>query len=580
MNTNTLTMLLGLSVSICLVGLIIRLAIWFSQGIRPSLSAPSSPLSAASRIGAATHGILRVIFSSKSLLVLKSFFVDLLFQKRIFDKSYLRWAAHTLIFTGFILLFFMHALGSIVSQAIFSDYYPTLNPFLFLRDFFGVMVLVGLGIAIYRRISLKPQRMRTSAGDWAAIGFIGVIILSGMLLEGAKISSFTIYQNMVDEYASLDEEEGRALEAFWVQENGVVSPNIAGPIDPELVARGREVNSDSCITCHASNRTAYASFAMATITRPFAAVVGDYKATTMLWYLHIIACLSFLAWLPFSKMFHILAAPVSLITKRVTGDAINEPANVLTAQMVGLSACTHCGTCSLECSSNMFYETFQNDFILPSEKVQYLKKFAAGKERDPAIIKRMQQGLYVCTSCDRCTTVCPSGINLKQLFVSARYSLLESGTPETTMLSHFSFPLALAQNFVDDHIKALKKVTDLFKKNFQHLADLSAPLTLGKTTGLENNTYKSCYSCQRCTNVCPVVRSYDNPVEALGMLPHQIMFSLGIGNTDLAMGAQMIWSCSTCYLCQEHCPNQVQLCDIFYNLKNSAINKMEAAASS
>lgn len=580
MNTNILTMLLGLSVSICLVGLLIRLAIWFSQGIRPSPSAPYPALSTGSRIGAATLGILGVIFSSKILFVLKSFFVDLLLQKRIFDKSYLRWTAHTLIFVGFILLFFMHALGSIVSQAIFSDYYPTLNPFLFLRDLFGVMVLVGITIAVYRRISLKPQRMRTSASDWAALVFIGVIIVSGMLLQGAKISSFTVYQNMVDEYAALDEEDGEALEAFWVQDNGVVSPNIAKPIDPELVARGREVNADSCITCHASNRTAFASFAMAGFSRPLAAVVGDFKATTILWYLHIVACLSFLAWLPFSKMFHILAAPVSLITKRVTGDTINAPANVLNAQMVGLSACTHCGTCSIECSSGMFYETFQNDFILPSEKVQYLKKFAAGKEHDPAIIKRMQQGLYVCTSCDRCTTVCPSGINLKQLFVSARYSLLEMGTPETTMLSHFSFPLALAQNFVDDHIKALKKVTDLFKKNFQHLVDLSSPLTLEKTPGVGNNTYKSCYSCQRCTNVCPVVRSYDNPTEALGMLPHQIMFSLGIGKTDLAMGAQMIWSCSTCYLCQEHCPNQVQLCDIFYNLKNRAIIKMEAAASS
>jgi heterodisulfide reductase subunit C len=147
------------------------------------------------------------------------------------------------------------------------------------------------------------------------------------------------------------------------------------------------------------------------------------------------------------------------------------------------------------------------------------------------------------------------------------------------MLSHFSFPLALAQNFVDDHIKALKKVTDLFKKNFQHLSDLASPITLGKTTGVGNNSYKGCYSCQRCTNICPVVRSYDNPVEALGMLPHQIIFSLGIGNVDLAMGSQMIWSCSTCYLCQEHCPNQVELCDIFYNLKNSAINKIEAGAS-
>ena len=52
--------------------------------------------------------------------------------------------------------------------------------------------------------------------------------------------------------------------------------------------------------------------------------------------------------------------------------------------------------------------------------------------------------------------------------------------PETTLLSHFSFPLALAQNFVDDHLTALKKVTDLFKSTFHHLADMTEPLTIGK----------------------------------------------------------------------------------------------------
>ena len=148
------------------------------------------------------------------------------------------------------------------------------------------------------------------------------------------------------------------------------------------------------------------------------------------------------------------------------------------------------------------------------------------------------------------------------------------------MLSHFSFPLALAQNFVDDHLKALKKVTGLFKENFRSLTDFSAPLTLEKVESTDNETFKGCYSCQRCTNICPVVRSYDDPVENLGMLPHQIMYSLGIGNRELAMGAQMIWSCSTCYLCQEHCPNEVELTDIFYSLKNDAINKIDAGANS
>ncbi len=570
--------LFGLSAVVCLVGLIVRLSIWFSQGMHPT-AVPAAP--AARRMAEALKGVLSSLFSAQIFLIIKSIFVDLLFQKRIFDKSSLRWIAHALIFTGFILLLLMHAMDSVVTESLFKGYQSTLNPYLFLRNLFGVMVLAGVAIAAFRRITLKPQRLRTYASDWAALVFLGVIILSGMLLEGANIASPSKYQSMVDEYASFSgEEDGKALEAFWVQENGLISPNVTLPPAPELVAKGREINGDSCIECHVSNRNAFASFTVAKITPVFFAVLGDAATLTLLWYLHIVACLTFLAWLPFSKMFHILAAPVSLIVKSVTSDRLQEPANILTRQMVGLSACTHCGTCSLECSSNMFYESFQNDFILPSEKVQYLKKIASGKETDPAILKRMQQGLYVCTSCDRCTTVCPSGINLKELFVSSRYALLGKGMPETSMLSHFSFPLALAQNFVDDHLQALKKVTDIFKKSFQHLTDMASPITLSKAKDIGNTTFRGCFSCQRCTNICPVVRSYDNPTEALGMLPHQIMFSLGIGNSELAMGAQMIWSCSTCYLCQEHCPNQVELCDIFYTLKNGALNKIEAGANS
>ncbi len=569
--------LLGLSATVCLVGLIIRLSIWFSQGIRPA-AVSDAPTSA--RVTKALAGVFGSLFSTKFFLIIKSIVVDLLFQKRIFDKNALRWIAHTLIFIGFVLLLFMHAMHSVVTEPLFKNYQPTLNPYLFLRNLFGVMVLGGVAIAVFRRISLKPQRLKTYASDWAALIFLIIIILSGMFYEGAKIASQSTFQRMVEDVSLSDEEEIKALEAFWVEENGLISPNGQMPPAPELVAQGRELHGDYCMDCHASNKTAFASFSLAKITPLFFAIFGDSATVTLFKYLHILSCLAFLAWLPFSKMFHIFAAPMSLIIKSVTGDQAQEPANILTRQMIGLSACTHCGTCSLECSSNMFYESFQNDFILPSEKVQYLKKIAAGKETDPAVLKRMQQGLYVCTSCDRCTTVCPSGINLKELFVNARYTLLAQGVPETTMLSHFSFPLALAQNFVDDHMQALKKVTDIFKKSFQHLTDLAVPITLGKLKDMDNTTFRGCFSCQRCTNICPVVRSYDNPTEALGMLPHQIMFSLGIGNTELAMGAQMIWSCSTCYLCQEHCPNKVELCDIFYTLKNGALNKIEAGANS
>jgi heterodisulfide reductase subunit C/nitrate reductase gamma subunit len=572
----TVTTLLVLSAVVCLVGIILKLSTWYSQAIRPG---DDRPIAASARVAASGKAILASLFGPKIVAIAQSLFLDLLLQKRILDKNLLRWIAHTLIFSGFMLLLVMHALHGVFADVLFDNYQSTLNPFLLLRDVFGIMVLVGLAIAVYRRLSLRPHRLKSTTGDWAALIFIAVIILSGILLGGVKMASYSEYQAMVDEYASLsDDEESKALEAYWVAENGLISPNFASAPAPEVVAAGKDLNEGTCTECHVSNRYAFAGFAASKTAPLFFAVFGDAGAVQFLTFFHLLACFAFLAWLPFSKMFHIVAAPLSLIVKRVTGDQVKDPANVLTRQMLGLSACTHCGTCSLECSSGMFYESFNNDFILPSEKVQYLKKIAAGKESDPEVLRKLQQGLYVCTSCDRCTTVCPSGINLKELFVSSRYTLLAKGVPEPTLLSHFSFPLALAQNFVGDHLKALKKVTELFRKSFRHLADLSLPLTLGSDPALANTTFKGCYSCQRCTNICPVVRSYDNPSEALGLLPHQIMYSLGIGNTELAMGSQMIWSCSTCYLCQEHCPNQVELCDIFYSLKNGALSTIEGGA--
>lgn len=570
-------LLLALSVLICLVGLALRLHTWFSQGIH----SPSPSIPIVERARAALQSCSKVLFSGQIVTIVKSFFTDLLFQNRVFQKSGLRWAAHTLIFFGFIALLLMHAMEATFSVNFLSDYESTLNPYLLLRNVFGMMVLLGVGIATYRRIILKPKRLKTYPSDWAALVLVGGIILSGMLLEGSRISSYTVFQGMMDEYGAFDEEETLDLEAFWVIENGLASPNIIPPVSTDQVERGREVNSNSCIECHAANSSAFASYTLKGLTRPFAWVFGDSATVTFFTLIHVLFCLTFLAWLPFSKMFHIVAAPISLVINAIMGkENATAPANLLNRQMIGLSACTHCGSCSIECSSSMFYESFQNDFILPSEKVQFLNNIAAGKPIDLATRKRLQEGLYVCTSCDRCTDICPSGINLKEIFVSARYALLEQGTPEKTLLSHFSFPLALAQRFTGDHLKALKAVEEMFRKTFQKLSDLPLPLSLSKTKGMVNQSYKSCYSCQRCTNVCPVVRSYSNPVESLDMLPHQLIYSIGIGNAEVAMGSKMIWSCSTCYLCQEHCPNQVELTDIFYNLKNAALKKIDSGENS
>ena len=570
-----MNILLGLSLLVCLIGILIRLNFWFSKGIRQP-DEPETPV----RFGQAAGALFSTLLSSRIVTIVSSFFTDVLFQKRLLTAGILRWIAHSLIFSGFILLLLMHGLGNGVSEFFFGGSYEefaAMQPYLSMRNLFGSMVLVGLAIAIYRRLSTKPQRVKNAPSDWAAIGFVGLIIISGMLLESSRISSYSYYrEEMVDIYGDIgDDSEALALETYWAAEHGLVSPNVTKPYDPELISQGLEISENSCTGCHAPAAGAFVSFSLAKSIGPM--ISG---ASPFFFWCHIIIFFVFLAWLPFSKMFHIIATPISLLINgvaRFTKPSENRD-SLLNRQMIGLSACTHCGTCSELCSSLMFYESFQNDFILPSEKVQLLKKIAVGQKVDQATLHHLQKGLFICTSCDRCSEICPSGINLRELFVTSRYSLLALGNPEPALLGHFSFPLALAQNFVDDHLKALKKVEQLFKASFSKLSDITK-LSLAKPAEIGNSSYLSCYSCQRCTNICPVVRLYDDPVAELDMLPHQIIFSLGIGNKDIAVGSRMIWSCSTCYLCQEHCPNQVELTDIFYSLKNSAINTIEAGGN-
>lgn len=76
-----------------------------------------------------------------------------------------------------------------------------------------------------------------------------------------------------------------------------------------------------------------------------------------------------------------------------------------------------------------------------------------------------------------------------------------------------------------------------------------------------------------CSNACPVVTSYQYPKEKLGLLPHQIMYSLKFGIQDNVLGAGMVWDCLGCYNCQQNCPQGVRVTDIFFELKNRAFQK-------
>ena len=584
-------MILSLSLYIAMVlfgmGLLYKVFRWF----RYSISIGAQDISTSRRLVAAFTGILSTIFSAKFFTLVKVFILDVVLNARILREDFLRWLMHMSIYGGFVLLVVMHALGRYTSAALFDTYYSTINPFFFLRDLFGVLVLVGVAIAIYRRFILRKPRLFTNVRDHYALIIVAVILLSGIALEGVKITSHTIYQQMVEDYAGLeDAQELRALEAYWVQEYGVVSPTAQGPFDAETLAQGGELNSMSCAECHSRTPWAFTGYGVARIIRPIASGLDTMNAHGLLWYIHFFACLIGLAYLPFSKMFHIIASPLSLLANAVMEPGVFDPANRATRQMMELDACTHCGTCTSRCSVATAREEIPNINILPSEKILAIKALASGKKLSEKERKDLQEGVYICTNCYRCTVVCPVGINLQDLWFNVRERLLEKGIPELSLLSSLSFyrglmseemghkdyekPLVRARETIADKCELIKTQdtiipltpTDRAFKNKLHLST-------------QASTFSGCFGCQTCTNACPVVANYKKPQEILGLLPHQIMHACALGVRDLAFGSNMLWDCLTCYQCQEQCPQGVDVTDVLYELKNLVVEYVSGAPS-
>jgi len=398
--------------------------------------------------------------------------------------------------------------------------------------------------------------------DKYAIVILAIIMVSGFFLEATKIVSHNRFDEMVEEYAGLEEgdEELTALKAYWEKEFLVVFPKGDETVDEDILEQGKESHETNCAECHSKPSSAFISFGVAKALRPMALGLANAGMDTVLLYVHFLACFIGLAYLPFSKFFHILVSPVSLLANGVMDRRDAEPAGKVTRRVMELDACMHCATCTIHCSVGPVFREISNGNILPSEKLISLKALVAGKDLNGEELRRIQEGSHICTSCHRCTDVCPAGINLQDLWFSIREELARRGYPE---------PFVWARNVTTGEF--LEKIKGVSYPLVPSGNGLQKELSLSA----QADTFSSCFECQTCTNVCPVVANYENPKQELGLLPHQIMHSLGLGLRDHAMSSKMTWDCVTCYMCQEHCPQGVQVTDVLYELKHKAYARLK-----
>ena len=578
---------IGLYIALSLfgIGLLYRISSWFRCKIGPG----ARKISTLHRVASAIKGVLATFFSLRFFNLITSLILDVILQRKIMREDFLRWIMHLLIYLGFMLLIVLHALHGIITSKLFPDYYSTVNPFMFLRDLFGIMVIAGLCIAVYRRFILKVPRLATNAMDVYLIAIAGIIILTGIFLEGIKITSYTRYREMATDYSAAENAgESKALESYWVKNFYVVSPNRELIFDAAALKLGKSVHERSCSSCHSDPRWAFSGFIIAGMIKPAAGGMDTAGMPIFLYYIHYIACLLALAYLPFSKSFHIIATPVCLLAHAVIDEKKSNPANIATKRAIELDACVHCGTCSIRCSALAAASGRKNSDILPSEKMQHLKSMIRGKKLDKHKLDALMEGVYLCTNCDRCTVVCPAGINLRELWFQAREGLIQNGKPMPVILSPLSHYRGLMKDRLSEEYyarpldTAINALTSTLHDIKGRTVTLSVPdrdFNFADEAGLsiDASTCSSCFTCSTCTASCPVVQSYDNPVEKLGLLPHQIIHATLLGLKELALGSNMLWNCLTCYQCQENCPQKVRIMEVFYRLKNMAAARVVEA---
>jgi heterodisulfide reductase subunit C/nitrate reductase gamma subunit len=537
--------------AIFLIGIIYRIIGFFRLTIGPD----RAEFTTADRIKAFLSGLLGILVSPVRMFHLfKTVFLNVVLQLPLIRQDSLKWFMHICIYWGFFGLFFFHALEGYVSEVIFSNYMSTLNPFIALRNIAGVMVMTGVGIAIYRRKTNFRLKQISKHHDYLAIVLLALVMISGFGLEAAKIISSGVFDDMVAEYGFMDyDEELPALKAVWQEEFNVHFPGETIPVTPEIMELGWMVNEDNCAACHSNPRWAFVSYPVSIAMTPFADFFNRNRLDLLLLNIHFLSCFIALAYLPFSKFLHILTTPISLIISGLAGQQIKRDENKASRRVFDLSACIQCGTCTTHCAVGPLFEIFNNQWVFPSERVTHIRESAWGRPMDKESRDAFSQGSFICTMCNKCSQVCTAGMNLQDIWKETREQLAEEFLPDPVI-----------------------RIREICNKHQSEKAGLKAPVVLkpGKNPVVESlkkslqaGAFSQCYTCLTCTSTCPVV-DITGEINELGSAPHQVIHALILGQTDLAKNASIVWNCLTCYKCQENCPQGVRITDVFYQLKN------------
>jgi len=102
--------------------------------------------------------------------------------------------------------------------------------------------------------------------------------------------------------------------------------------------------------------------------------------------------------------------------------------------------------------------------------------------------------------------------------------------------------------------------------------DRGDPDFVKELAGQYGGQISACFTCRTCVVSCPIsaINKEFNPAKIIRMTLY--------GLKEKILKSDFVWLCSTCYACQERCPQGVSITDFMTLLKNMAIKEGHAPA--
>lgn len=206
---------------------------------------------AGAKLRALVAEVGRRLLSPRGLRVLV---LDVLFQRQSLRMGLGRWLTHLSLSLGFMELFFVGSMGLFLADLGFLSLTKDTPWFAFINDFFGLALPLGVGLAVWRRFVVKMPQLTSDFFDRLLMTLLALVIVTGFLVEGTRLA-----KDLVPWSAARYSFAGVWVAGLW----------------------------------------------------PSAQAAAGWYAP--LWWGHTAMSLAFVVCLPFTKLFHMIASPLSLL---------------------------------------------------------------------------------------------------------------------------------------------------------------------------------------------------------------------------------------------------------------------------